>query len=238
VHNALWEPIDFDGLRLMLRPSPARLTEKLHTKYHPGISRAAHQQMAKRIAAAKARKREYPAEYTIVDVETTGLHPDKDAMLEISAMNVDANGGAMLYTALIQTDAVIPANITELTGITREMLEKEGVPLREAMDGFLRHVGDLPVVAHNAQFDIHFLQAACEKLQTCIYDPMYFDTLEMSRRLLPDLKARKLSDLAAFFGIAMDTRHRSDPDCQITRQVYERLIALDKEERAQRPPSQ
>jgi CRISPR-associated protein Cas2 len=237
VHGSQWEPIDFDGIKLMLRPSPSRLKMKNMQGYHPGGSRAAKQLIAKR-AAAKATQHhtmsefipseEFPDEYIVIDVETTGFNNDKDEIIEFGAAKVRSGKIIEEFIILVKPSKPLSTTISELTGITQIMLDEKGVGLDTALRSFLEFIGQLPCIAHNAAFDYGFIRAACAKCKINIFANRQFDTLVMSKKLIPDIRDRKLKTLAEYFGINESQFHRSVGDCAVTAQVFEQLKELNR----------
>ena len=222
VLGSTWEPIDFDGIKLMLRPSPARLKEK-HEKLSAGFSNAAKWRTAKRISAARAR---LPGDYVVVDLKTTGLNPDENEIIEIGALKVAQHKAEITFSAFVQTTGPIPAEIEKLTGISEQMLLESGEPLQAAFPRFIDFVGNLPIVSHNADFDCAFLRHACAKCALPLFSNRCIDTLSLAKRLVNDVKDYKLPILAEHFGIDSANRHRSVDDCQTTYCLYEKLINL------------
>jgi CRISPR-associated protein Cas2 len=239
VHGAVWEPIDFDGVRLIMRPSPARLKER-QTGYRPGTSRQARLMRSAAAARARARgpaeegggavpeKPAAPREYAVIDVETTGLDDERDEILEYGAIKIVDGEKAGEYNVIVRTEGPIPPKITELTGITRAEADRRGVEPEAALAGFLDFVGDLPCVAHNAGFDYGFIRAACARHKRKLFMNRQHDTLAMARRALPALKDRKLATLAAHFGVEGGGEHRGLRDCEVTNAVFVRLLELEK----------
>lgn len=173
VHNTAWEPIDFDGIKLMMRPSPSRM-KALGTK-RVGWSYAAMRSKTRR--GSVAAETDEPREYVVLDVETTGLDPDKDAIIEIAAIKVEQGVEAGRLHELIRYDKGIPKKVVELTGITDEMLAEKGIELERAVSGLLSFVGSRIVVAHNASFDTGFVQAACEECDLDDFDNECIDKI-------------------------------------------------------------
>lgn len=235
VHGSQWEPIDFDGIKLMLRPSPSRLKMKKSQGYRPGESRAAKQLIAKRAVAKAAQSlkiteikpiEDFPSEYIVIDVETTGFNNDKDEIIEFGAVKVRSGEIAEEFGVLVKPSKPLPQGITELTGITQEMLDEKGVGLDTALQSFLDFVGILPCVAHNASFDYGFIRAACSKCKMKIFANRQFDTFVMAKKLIPDISDRKLKTIAKYFKIDESQFHRSVGDCNVTVQVFEKLKGL------------
>ena len=223
VHNTIWEPIDFDGLKLMLRPSPARV--KKMSEIRMGFSKAARMRKAKQLSNRR-RSKPLPNEYVIVDLETTGLSVTKHMIIEIGAIKVNMGQIEEKFHALVKTKEKIPENVRALTGISDEILRQEGRELADILQEFLAFVGDLPIISHNVDFDYGFLRAACEKCGLPLFSNQCIDTLVLSRRLVDNVQNYKLKTLLKHFGIKVDTVHRSIEDCLNTKQLYEKLIEI------------
>lgn len=226
VHNTSWEPIDFDGLKLMLRPSPARI-QKLSEK-RLGFSKAARARKGKQISRRKRKSSASFDSYVVVDLETTGLSFTEDEIIEIGAILVKDKQIEASYSALIKPNKKLLASIQSLTGISNEMLDVEGRVLSEVIPEFLTFVEDLPIVSHNVNFDYGFLRLACQNLNLPLLSNRSIDTLSLARRLLDDVRDFKLQTLVEYFNIETDTKHRSLADCISTHMVYEKLIEIQK----------
>lgn len=229
VQGNVWEPIDFDGIKLILRPSPARIKQKQHGYIH-GTSQAARRLAAKRVSKVKmhagVKKKQYPKKYVVIDVETTGLNDRENEIIEIGALKVSDGKIVDEFNILIKLSIPLPENISKLTGITQTILDEKGIVLTTAMKCFIGFVGNLPTVAHNVQFDYGFLRAACGKCGIPIFDNRYFDTLAIAKKYLPNMQNFKLKTLSEYFGINSTDAHHSIQDCMITKQVFEKLVEL------------
>lgn len=156
-------------------------------------------------------------EYIVLDVETTGLHPEKDKILEIGAAKVQGQKVCVTYQALIDTGFPVPERITELTGITN-MMRKSGRALKEVMEEFVVFCGELPIVGHNVPFDYRFLKqsaAACG----LPFEKEMLDTLKIARKVLPELPSRGLEALCAYYGIHPQRAHRALDDALATHEL-------------------
>lgn len=222
VHNSTWEPIDFDGIKLMLRPSPSRI--KQLGELRMGFSKASKRQIAKR--AAKKRGDTFPGTYVVIDVETSGLHPNEHEIIELGAILVETHSIKERFSLLVRPQTAITAQIEDITGITNAMLQKEGAEISMAMQRFIAFLRDLPVVSHNVDFDYSFLHKACANLNMLLISNRSIDTLTLSRRKVKQVDNYKLSTLAKHFEIATPQAHRSLADCETTYQLYEKLINL------------
>jgi CRISPR-associated protein Cas2 len=224
VHNTSWEPIDFDGLKLILRPSPARI--KKLSEQRMGFSKAARLRKAKQVSRARQKSKTLPVDYVVIDLETTGLSVTEHEIIEIGAVLVRDRQIEARFHALIKIDSKVPSSIEALTGITNELLNKEGRDLSEVMSEFIAFVGKLPVISHNANFDYNFIREACQRSDLPLFSNRCIDTLSLSRRLVEDAKDYKLSTLMDYFGIHKDGSHRSMQDCLSTQKLYEKLIEI------------
>ena len=223
--NSEWLPVDFDGLKLMLRPGPRRLAEQTT---HLGYSKASKRQMIRRRMAATRESTAATGSgaYVVMDVETTGLSPEWNEIIELSALRVIDHCVADRFDMLVRVNIPLPAKIVELTGITDSLLQNEGQDLRMVLPAFLAFIRDDLLVAHNIGFDMAFLKMACEKCELTPPANKIEDTLALSRKRLYNLKNHSLSGLMAHFGICADAGHRGLADCHAAMAVYEKLINL------------
>lgn len=214
VHNTAWVPRDFEGLTLIRRPregGPALPS---------GYSNAAKRKLAQRVSQ---RLRREGSVYVVFDLETTGLQPERDEILEIAALLVRDGEVEEEYTALVTQNTPLPPNVAALTGITEEELREKGVPLEEALAGFLDFAGEAPLVAHNYPFDAEFLRRACKRQGKPLMKNRATDTLALARRLVDDIEDYRLPTLAHHFGLPPAQSHRALPDCYTAQAIYENL---------------
>jgi DNA polymerase III subunit epsilon len=161
-----------------------------------------------------------PEQFAVVDIETTGLEPERHEIIEIGAVKANRESDVHeTFSALIRPEKKVSNKIAELTGITNEMLEREGKELESAMTEFLTFVGDLRLVYYNAPFDHAFLTKAASLSGKKIENPVSC-ALDMSRRAWPGQKSYKLANLAAKGGLTTNGTHRALKDCQLTMIVY------------------
>lgn len=222
VHNSAWEPIDFDGIKLMLRSSPSRIKQLGELRL--GFSKASKRQIAKR--AAKKRDSTYPDTYVVIDVETSGLHPDEHEIIELGAILVKEHDITERFSVLVQPQTAITPMIEKITGISSAMLQAEGVQIAEAIQQFIVFLSDFPVVSHNVDFDLNFLRKACADCNLPPLSNRSIDTLALSRRKVKQVINYKLSTLARHFEIEVAQTHRSLADCELTHLLFEKLIKL------------
>lgn len=163
-----------------------------------------------------------PEQFIVFDLETTGLKPEQHEIIEFGAIRVNRESKHHeTFQALVKPKKKIPKKITELTGITQEMVDREGEPLKSTLPEFLKFVGDLPLVSFNSEFDIAFLEAA---LAQCEPEARITNrvscALKMARRAWPGRKSYRLVDLAKDGGISLEGSHRALGDCQRALLVY------------------
>ena len=157
-----------------------------------------------------------PERFIVFDLETTGLKSEFHEIIEIGAIR--ANRGSDLhetFQALIKPTKKIPQKISELTGITQDMVNKEGSSLETILPQFLEFIGDLPLVAYNADFDMAFLRAAIKKTQIRRQlKNSVFCALKMAREAWPGLPSYKLTYIAKTAHLEDDDTHRALGDCK------------------------
>ncbi len=225
IHNASWEPIDFDGLTLLMRPSQARSQSENEIKR--GFSKAAKIQKANQMQRLKADKRVLPKTYVVVDLETTGLSANDDDIIEIGAIRVKDMVIEASFQSLIRPARVLPPKITTLTGITDLMLEQEGKALADVLRDLIDFVSDLPIVTHNADFDYAFLRKASKSCSLPLFSNRCINTLTVARKMVDDVPNFKLATLLNYFGIELTTKHRAMEDCLALNELYAKLIEFE-----------
>lgn len=162
-----------------------------------------------------------PDSYVVVDLETTGLQPAKDRILEIGAVKVENGEVKDTFCTFINPRMAIPPFIQALTGITQDMVEN-ALTAEQAFYEFLDFCGDRDLMGHNLMFDYSFLkhQAANLKLS---FEKRGIDTLKIARSVLPELESRSLTSLCEYFQINREQAHRAFHDALATHEVYEQL---------------
>ena len=162
--------------------------------------------------------------YCVIDIETTGLDTRFDDIIEIAALRVRNNIVVEHFNCLIKYDGFteLPDFITQLTGITSENIESEGVPTEIALKTFLDFIADDIVVGHNVNFDINFLYDNIFGFLNYNFDNDYIDTLRIARRSLPELKHHRLIDLIKHFSLDTNNLHRAVADCSATKAIFDK----------------
>lgn len=193
---------------------------------------------------------ETPSNYVVLDVETTGLDPAANAIIELAAVRVEFGQEVAHFSQLIVPHKVmgitpeqaeslregidylrdgerlfryVDDTVTEITGITNEMLigkQTEAEMIRLFAE-FL-HPHDL-IVAHNASFDVNFIYDAYMRNLGRPLTNNYIDTMSVARRVLPDLERYRLLDLTEHYGVINAGAHRALNDVRATQEVFERM---------------
>ena len=160
-------------------------------------------------------------DYVALDVETTGLNPAKDKLLEIGAVKVRDGRICETYNTLIDCGMQVPERIQALTGITDEM-RRTGKKPEEAFRGFLAFCEELPVLGHNVQFDFGFLKQGAVNLGLT-FERDAIDTLKIARRVLPDIPSRTLPAMCAHYQVDPGNSHRALDDAVAAHEVLWKL---------------
>lgn len=167
----------------------------------------------------------FPADYTVVDIETTGLDTRWDEIIELSALRVRGGEVCGRYSTFVKPENEISDFITSLTGITNEDVA-DAPAIAEAIPGFLDFVGSDIVVGHNVHFDVNFIyDAATIYVGTPVTNDIV-DTMRLARHILPQLKHHRLHDVADTLGIIPTGAHRGLVDCETTHAVLQGLRAV------------
>ena len=168
---------------------------------------------------------DFPDNYIVVDIETTGLDPVKDCIMEVSAVKYRKNRKVDDYVVLIKIDRRVPLHITELTGITNEMLEG-ALDVNFALQGFIDFIGEDILVGYNVPFDLAFINYASERycLRSIFND--YIDVMQIAMEKLPFLGRAKQIVVAKYFGLDIEGSHRAFTDCEICNGCYQKLKEL------------
>ena len=169
------------------------------------------------------------AHFVVVDLETTGLSPRTSRICEIGAQRVRALALEDAFETLVDPRVSLPAAVTSLTGIRAEALR--GAPRSElAVRRLLAFAGDAAIVAHNARFDLAFLDREVELLTGRRIAAPVVDTVWLARRLLGErTKKVGLASLAHFFGVSTEPCHRALPDARATAEILVVLVGLAQE---------
>lgn len=178
----------------------------------------------KRAATAISMRAAVPDSFVVVDVETTGLDPKTDRIIEVSAIRMDRVGLSHKetdeFTRLVKIDGPIPQAAVAIHGITDDMLAKRGVAIEDALSMLQTTIGDLPVVAYNAKFDQALINAEARRcgMRPLIKRPIC--ALKMARIAWRGRSSYKLGAVAQSVGHSDKGLHRAAEDCRAACAVY------------------
>ena len=153
-----------------------------------------------------------------VDIETTGLNADEDAIIEIGAVRFNGRRVEDTWTTLVNPRKPIPGFVTQLTGISNNMVRNAPF-LADVMADLIAFVGDAPVLGHNVTFDLTFLRQSGALKQN-----IEIDTYELAAVLMPAASRYNLSALAQQLGVLLPATHRALDDARATHGVFVELI--------------
>jgi DNA polymerase-3 subunit epsilon len=213
-----------------LERAPATLAHSLLTDVVDGDARLAW--LGARVGLAGGETPETlieDAELVVFDLETTGLAARRDRMCEIGAVRVRSLAIAETFETLVDPGVALPPTIARLTGLRDADLRR--APRQElAVRRFLGFAGDAPLAAHNARFDVGFLDHAVQRLTGRRVAAAVVDTVWLARRLLQRRSERfSLAQLAHFFGTSTTPCHRALPDALATAEILVALLGLAQE---------
>lgn len=176
----------------------------------------------------------YTPDYVIFDLETTGISPNYDEVIEISALKVKGGEVVDEFNTLVNPGRKIPFGATKVNGITNAMVA-EAPAFSHVLAEFLDFAEGLVLVGHNiARFDMKFIWRDAEQYFGEIPQNNYVDTLQVARKHLPKMDHHRLVDLAEYYGISSEGAHRALNDCYMNQKVYECMVSEMREAQKKR----
>lgn len=165
---------------------------------------------------------DFPKEYIVLDIETTGLSPSNCEIIEIAGIKIRNNSIVDTFETLVKPNNPLSEFVQKLTRLTDEML-LNAPNINDVLLDFIKFLGHDTLVGHNITFDLNFLRYNCHKILNCNFDNNYVDTLRLSRRLIQGVENYKLNTLANHFEIKQDVEHRALQDCITTYNLFNKL---------------
>lgn len=202
--------VSFDGVPLVMIPKE----EYIGTMLKPGFSKQA-KFMKIRKCSQKKTKNIPNIPHVIIDIETNGLDPLRDDIIEIAAIKVEPNNYEE-FCFLISIAGVLQDEIVELTGITNELLTKKGEDIKKVLDDLLDFIGDLPIVGYNIFFDIDFINSNLRSINKDVVKNRKIDLMALVKREKMFLKSYKLKDVLKEYEINEVAPHRALEDARLT----------------------
>ena len=216
-HNSNKIPIDFDGIPLVFTPINQKESKKENKL---GFSKAAKMRKAKKYSGLKSQ--ENTKAYVIIDLETTGLDPINDRIIEIGAIRIGKE--IKEYSTIIRQEINISEKIRDLTGISDEEIKKgkvEEIAINELID----FIGEDTLVGYNINFDIKFINEALKRQEKSKIKNMTYDVMQYVKNDKLFLKNYKLETVVKEYGIEETVPHRALGDAKI---IHELIAKLDK----------
>ena len=166
------------------------------------------------------------SEYVVFDIETTGLSPTNNRIIEIGAVRIKDGRIQDTFSEFVNPEVPIPYTITKLTSITDAMVQNAPT-IEVILPKFLEYIGDASVVAHNATFDTGFIRENAKRLGL-VFDSTIVDTMTLAHILLPELGKYTLDRLCKQFGVVNEHHHRACDDAA-TAEIFVKMIKMIKE---------
>lgn len=167
----------------------------------------------------------YPDDYTVLDIETTGLNPQNDYITEISAIKYRNNRRVDEFSSLVKPDLSIPYYITRLTGIDDAMVA-DAPSIDEVILSFMDFLADDIIAGYNVGFDLSFIAENLAGYYAKRLANNYVDVMKLAQNELPFLGRYKQTAVAEYFNIATAGAHRALVDCNICNGCYQKLKEL------------
>lgn len=163
----------------------------------------------------------FPCDYTVIDLETTGLSSETDQIIELSAVKIRNNKVTGEFTSFVKPTLKLDPYITQLTGINQEMLEN-APKISDVISKFLDFMGADIIIGHNVKFDLGFLYEQVDKTPGLELPNDFVDTVKLSKKYLT-LPNHKLETVAKHYNISTQGHHRALNDCHMTHSIYQKM---------------
>jgi DNA polymerase III epsilon subunit family exonuclease len=164
--------------------------------------------------------------FVVFDLETTGAKAPPCRITEIGAFKVENCEVVGEFQTLLNPEVPIPPFITALTGISDAMVA-DAPRFAEVVDDFLEFIGDSVLVAHNSPFDLGFLNHEISMVhEDCRVGNPALCTVQLSRRLLPDIENHKLKTVASYYSVDLINHHRASDDAHATARIFINLLKM------------
>ncbi|HHY09206.1 MAG TPA: type I-E CRISPR-associated endoribonuclease Cas2 [Firmicutes bacterium] len=202
--------VSFDGIPLVMIPKGEKAVSN---ELKHGFSTQAKFRQARKYGA-KRPKITATSPYVVIDVETTGLDPLQDSIIEIAAIKTESESYEEFHR-LIFIERKLPEEIVELTGITDQILAAEGEEIPKVLDDFSAFISDLPIVGYNLHFDIDFLNNGLRSINREIIKNRKIDLMGLVKKEKMFLKSYKLEDVLLSYGLEKPVAHRALEDARL-----------------------
>lgn len=221
--NTSWEPVDFNGIKLVRR----NISSTDDEKYKANSNAMVHH--IQRLSERKKQPADSVERYVVIDVETTGLK-ETDQIIEIGAVRVESGQVTEQFSTLVRYEGDLPEEVEKLTGITSEILCKNGVSVTQALNKFFEFCGGDIFVGYNINFDMAFLRRACRKSGFAQVNSKTIDVMHLVKKKMRFNSGYSLKAVAEKLGIDHDTVHRALADCLTTYRIFEKLKEIQEDD--------
>ena len=166
-------------------------------------------------------------DFVAVDLETTGFNPKKDEIIEVGAYKFNIKGKKEEYHKLVNPKRRIPKKVSELIGITQEMVANQP-SFSEIKEELITFIGDSIILGWNLSFDLAFLERKGIKLKNQAYDVLKISKIILPKKINQKKRNFTLRAIAKELGIKVKKCHRALPDAKILKEVFLKIIKLIK----------
>jgi len=157
--------------------------------------------------------------YVALDLEFTGLDPQRDEIIEIGLVRFNGDDGQETFSSLIRARRPVPFKIQQLIGVSQDKISQ--APTLQSLTGkILSFVKSYPIVGHTVEMDMQFMNR-----QELLLQNLAIDTFELASILVPEVQRYSLASLASFLGISVSQSHRALPDALATKDLFLALVA-------------
>lgn len=218
------EVLDSEGLPLVLIKKEIKEKDK---SLKEGFSKAAQFKKIKNIEHSKVKKsinKKEIKKYAVLDLETDGLNPVNDNIIEIGA--IKAGEKQENFQRFIKIERKLPEEIKKLTRIDDEMLEEKGIPLKRALKEFIDFIGDTRILGYNVAFDIKFLNSSLEKEGLAKINNKVYDIMQFVKKDNLFLNNYKLETVLKSYGIDEEVPHRALEDAILEKKLIHKVNKL------------
>lgn len=209
------ENVNYDGIPLVLLPLEQKANMDDLSK---GFSNAAKFRRSKKFSSPKRDDSVRQSNYVVVDIETDGLHEFHNKIIEVAALKVVGNKKSS-FRRLITYNDILPKDIIQLTGITDELLQKNGVPIEDALEEFRIFIGDSIITGYSVDFDIRFINQYLTSLGYPKLTNKSVDLLRFIKKKNMFLSSYRLEDVLMSYGIDEDVEHRAMSDVLVIHEL-------------------
>lgn len=219
IHNTDWEPIDYDGIKLVRHNFPS-IEDDTYKK-----TSKANIRHINRLSEMNKTSINNDNQYVVIDIETTGVKDD-DEIIELGAILIKDKNIIDSYSSLINCNKKISDEIVNLTGITQDNVLNDGIQLKDALINLLKFCGNDHLIGYNINFDMNFIQKSCKNNGLPLMKNKITDVRKLAKNKLFSNSGYSLSSIAKYLKIEYSKTHRTYDDCILTYKIFEKLKEL------------